>query len=284
MTPAERVADRTWSMLGQAKELRVRFGEETLTDLLVLDMLSHTHGLAKGFQLEQTTKLQESQRGADLVVIVRHPTGRCSRLALQAKKLFLEDDRYRSFGDVGKSIAQLEKLEKYAQEISALPLYLLYNHSRTAQYPEHWHCCRGSSSFDVGQLGCTLVPSRHILRMLNRRAPPYRNFDRAHNVSRSIPWRCAFDCPTAEKTLKQMGDAGGSNQYPWFEPNEAAWPEWLFCKSGPLLESEDVDRIRHDIPEVTRSDADDAPLLPTGSDDRLSPARLLLVDRARATE
>ena len=51
MTPAERVADRTWTMLGQAKELRVRFGEETLTDLLVLDMLSHTHGLAKGFQL-----------------------------------------------------------------------------------------------------------------------------------------------------------------------------------------------------------------------------------------
>ena len=41
LTPAECVAERTWSTLGLAKQLRARFGEETLTDLLVLDMLPH---------------------------------------------------------------------------------------------------------------------------------------------------------------------------------------------------------------------------------------------------
>lgn len=41
LTPAERVAQRTWSTLGRAKELRARFGEETLTDLLVLGKLPH---------------------------------------------------------------------------------------------------------------------------------------------------------------------------------------------------------------------------------------------------
>jgi len=47
MTPAERFAQRTWSMLGLAKQLRARFGEETLTDLLVLDMLPQERASAR---------------------------------------------------------------------------------------------------------------------------------------------------------------------------------------------------------------------------------------------
>ena len=54
MTPAEHVAQRTWSTLGRANRLRARFGEETLTDLLVLDMLPHRR--ARGFWLLSTTK------------------------------------------------------------------------------------------------------------------------------------------------------------------------------------------------------------------------------------
>ena len=85
MTPAERVAQRTWSTLGRAQQLRARFGEETLTDLLVLDMLPHQR--TRGFWLRPTTKHAEHWCGADLFVAVRHPTGRWSRFALQAKKL-----------------------------------------------------------------------------------------------------------------------------------------------------------------------------------------------------
>ena len=279
-TPAARFAQRTWSMLGLAKELRARFGEETLTDLLVLDMLPHEQ--ARGFRLDPTTKLEESQWGADLLVAVRHPNRRCSRLVLQAKKLFTEDDTYRSFRAVTKSIAQLDKLEQCAQQHSALPLYLLYNHSSTAQESKHWHC---PLDFDVGQLGCTLVPSWHIRQMLRNRPPPPRNFDRAHKIRQSIPWRCAFDCPDAENTLRLMGYAGhpetaldGPNQYPWFDPDEAAWPEWLFRESRPMLKPEDLDRIRNDLPKVTRFDADDAPLF-IESDEWLYPQRLLMVDR-----
>lgn len=278
MTPAERFAQRTWSRLGLAKQLRARFGEETLTDLLVLDMLPHER--ARGFQVDPTTKREESQWGADLLVAVRHPTRRWSRLALQAKKLFPEDDSYEMLNRVKDSIAQLTKLEQFAQQESALPLYLLYNHSSTAQASEHWHC---PLPFDVGQLGCTLLPSWHIRRMLCNGRP--RNFDRAHKVRQSIPWRCAFDCPAAEQTLKQMGYPGhpdtaldGPNHYPWFDPNEAAWPEWLFRESRPMLKFEDLDRIRNDLSRVTGSEADDAPLS-IGSEEWLYPARLLIVDR-----
>ena len=285
MTPAEHVAERTWSTLGRAKQLRVRFGEETLTDLLVLDMLPHQR--TRGFWLRPTTKPDEGWCGADLLVAVRHQTGRWSRFALQAKKLYPDDDRYRMLNRVQESIIQLEKLERFARQLHALPLYLLYNHSTTAQPSEHWHC---PQRFDVGQLGCTLVPSWHIRQMICR--PPPRNFDLAHKVSQSRPWRCAFDCPDAEKTLRQMAfRAGhrspaipldGHRQYDWsFEPMRPAWPERLFRTSRTQLTTKDVDRIRIEVSEFNRSVAEAVPRGPIKSEERwLYPARLLLVDRS----
>ena len=285
MTPAERVAERAWSTLGRAKDLRVRFGEETLTDLLVLDMLPHQR--ARGFWLRPTTRRAEASCGADLFVAVRHPTGRWSRFALQAKKLYPDDDKYRMLNRVQESIDQLARLEQFARQLHALPLYLLYNQSDTARPSEHWHCPR---SFDMRQLGCTLVPSWHIREMLRR--PPPRNFDRAHKISQSRPWRCAFDCPDAETTLRQMAfRAGhrspdtpfdGRSEYHWsFEPMEAAWPERLFSKSRTELTREDVDRIRSDLSAIYRSDADDRPRESIGPDERrLYPARFLIIDRS----
>lgn len=281
MTPAERVAERTWSTLRLAKQLRARFGEETLTDLLVLDMLPHRH--AKGFWLLPTTKPAEALCGADLFVAVRHRTGRWSRFALQAKKLY-PNDRYPMLNGGPRCASQLRKLERFARQLHALPLYLLYNHSNTVQPSEHWHCPR---DFDMGQLGCTLVPSWHIRQMICR--PPPRNFDQAHKVSQSRPWRCAFDCPDAETTLKQMAfRAGhrspdtlfeGHRQYKWsFEPMEDAWPEWLFQIPATQLTTKDVDQIRSDLDESYRSVAEDAPRESIGSDDRLYPARFLIVD------
>ncbi len=130
MTPAERVAQRTWYTLGRANQLRVRFGEESLTDLLLLDMLPHQH--TRGFLVVPPTKRDEGWCGADLLVAVRHQTGRWSLYALQAKKLYPED-RYRMLDRVSKSRTQLGKLECFARRYLALPLYLLYNHTNTVR-------------------------------------------------------------------------------------------------------------------------------------------------------
>ena len=48
MTPAEYVAQRTWNTLAHAQALRARLGEETLTDLLMLDMLPHRRVKSSG--------------------------------------------------------------------------------------------------------------------------------------------------------------------------------------------------------------------------------------------
>ena len=62
MTPSELVAQRTWILLGRAKALRAPFGEESLTDLLVLEMFGHQR--ARGLSLQPTTKQQEASCGA----------------------------------------------------------------------------------------------------------------------------------------------------------------------------------------------------------------------------
>ena len=284
MTPAERFAQRTWSTLGRANQLRARFGEETLTDLLVLDMLPHQR--ARGFWLRPTTKHEEHWCGADLFVAVRHPTGNWSRFALQAKKLY-PDDTYPMLNGGRKCARQLDKLERFARQLHALPLYLLYNHSNTAQSSEHWHC---PQPFAVGQLGCTLVPSWHVRSMISR--PPPRDFDLAHKICQSRPWRCAFDCPEAETSLIQMAfrtrrcdpntPRRGHRQYKWpCEPMEGAWPERLLQTSRTRLTTKDVDRIRSELSEFYRSVAEVAPRETFRSDERwLYPARLLIVDRS----
>ena len=283
MTPSERVAQRTWSTLGRSQQLRVRFGEETLTDLLVLDMLPHQR--TRGFWLSPTTKHTEHWSGADLLVAVRYPTGRWSRFAIQAKKLY-PNDKYPMLNGGRKCASQLDKLERFAQQFHALPLYLLYNHSNTAQPSKHWHC---SQPFDVGQLGCTLVPSWHIRRMIC--SPPPRDFDLAHSVSQSKPWRCAFDCPDAETSLIQMAfrtrhpdpntPCVGEPQYDWpFEPMEKEWPERLFRTSMEQLTRKDVDQIRTELFEFDRSVARYVQRDFFESEERwLYPARLLIVDR-----
>ena len=284
MTPAERVAQRTWSTLGRARQLRARFGEETLTDLLVLDMLPHQR--ARGFWLRSTTKHAEAWCGADLFVAVRHPTRRWSRFALQAKKLYPTDE-YPLLNGGSKCISQLDKLERFARQLHALPLYLLYNHSNAVQPSEHWHCLQ---PFSVDQLGCTLVPSWHIRRMIFR--PPPRNFDLAHKANQARPWRCAFDCPDAETSLMQMAfrtrhrrsgtPPAGDAQYDWrFEPMADAWPDRLFDTSVTQLTRKDVDQIRGELSAFNRSVAEAAAQDSFRSDERwLYPARLLIVDRS----
>ena len=68
MTPAERIASDTWRRLGQADLLGARLGEETFTDLLVLDMLPHRS--MNAFCIHHPTKPQESLIGADLLICI----------------------------------------------------------------------------------------------------------------------------------------------------------------------------------------------------------------------
>ncbi len=197
MTPAERIASDTWRRLGQADLLGARLGEETLTDLLVLDMLPHRS--MNAFSIHHPAKPQESLIGADLLICIRYLGGLGRRLALQAKKLY-PTGRYDALDHKDTSgTRQIDKLDRFARSWGAIPAYLLYNHVDPLPFhAPYWYCCRDRVA---EQLGCTLVPSWRIRQAIRNRGG--RTFPSIHGHESSRPWRCVFDC---DKPIEQVDE------------------------------------------------------------------------------
>ena len=250
MTPAEQIAEDTWGRLKQSWDVQVRLGEETLTDLLILDFTRSMEGRTRLFQ---STKSQESRRGTDLEIRIHAGGNRAAAFAVQAKKLDQADGRYRLDA---KAKSQLDILETYSQSVRAIPLYLLYNYVNRYEIQPYWHCCQ---CLDERQLGCTLVPSWNIRQAIQVRA---KKFDAIHTSCAALPWRCLFDCragrdhrflPAACRSLSAFPGSflplDDVQNYDWvhFEPVDGGWPDWMWSRDNPTLSDEDVERLRHEI-------------------------------------
>jgi len=200
-TVAEQIAQDTWARLGLSRHFKTRLGEETLTDLLVLDLVSRLP--SRDLRVFPTSKIKEATQGTDLVVCVHKGGTKADVYAIQAKKLY-PSGRYGALKarSGNTSRLQIDTLERYAKAINAIPLYLLYNYvGSAATCKKCWHCCQTA---DQEQLGCTLAPSWRIRRAILLRR---RTFDNIHSgrdnwtkrIDQSaLPWRCAFDCPNGQ--------------------------------------------------------------------------------------
>ena len=252
MTPAEQIAEDTWGRLKQARDVQVRLGEETLTDLLILDFTRSMKGRTRLFQ---STKSQESRRGTDLEIRIHAGGNRATAFAVQAKKLDQAKEHYRL--DT-KAKSQLDILETYSRSVRAIPFYLLYNYVARHKIQPYWHCCQCP---DERQLGCSLVPSWNIRQAIQVRA---KKFDAIHTSCAALPWRCLFDCraggdhrllPAARRSLSAFPgsflplDVDDVQNYDWvqFQPVAGGWPEWMWSRDNPTLSDEDVERLRHGI-------------------------------------
>ena len=231
--PAERIARDTWGRLKLSRELQTRLGEETLTDLLVLDFVRLMDCRAKLFQ---STKIQESKRGTDLEIRIHAGGNRAIAFALQAKKLN-RDERYVGFKAKVNSHKPLQRevLENYAETVCAVPLYLLYNYVCRDELGSFWNCL-GCPDEEVEQLGCTVVPSRIIRRAGCKRGRS--NFDWIHKSKVALPWRCLFDCPH-HCTLRYDSE--------YNRPVDGGWPDWLWSQDGTTFSDDDVERLRDEI-------------------------------------
>lgn len=262
-TVAERIAESTWNRLREAQRLHeaqrlyVRLGEETLTDLLVLDFLGSSPSHIK---FVQTTKLQEAEQGTDLVVYVRRDANKADIYAVQAKRLSITG-RYDSLNHrSGKTQQwQIDVLERYAEEQKAIPLYLLFNYVDD-QSAMRWHCCR--QTIDKRQFGCTLVPSWQIRKAILKRGD--RTFDYIHSDRAALPWRCAFACRNnqtawdrirekAEESHRELfsGSRGASlRSFPYdqytnmdFRSGAREWPSDLWDSDISFPSAEEVRRL-----------------------------------------
>ena len=284
MTPAARISSDTWRRLGRAHLLGARLGEETLTDLLALEMLHFQNSNA--FRVFHPTRHQESCWGADLLVWIRRRSGLSRFLAIQAKKLYPNGSYTALNHHVSPGVRQIDLLDAFAHQYRAIPLYLLYNHFDSGNPASYWHCCK---PFDIEQLGCTLVPSWKIDRAIKRRGQ--RTFTAIHGTAPSRPWRCAFDCDHPERQLTALAtdpepelpvevarpeDAQADAPDPYPEPLRINLPDSLLRTTEPLS-STTFDQLRRQMDEQAGTASRDKTV---SGHDPLYPRKLLIVDNA----
>ena len=214
----------TWERLGYVRDSfesrgvlgPVRFGEETITDLLMMEIYAQGSTLA---HFKQTSKPDESMWGTDFELWVGSEQLGWFRFAIQAKKLDLRTDRYSSLKQSNSNGRQIDLLEQYAQLNRAASLYCLYNHSVYVNERQHWHCCTVPT--DLKELGCTVTPSSNI------RAAIYqwggRNFESIHRKKDTLPLKCLVSCPMVRYSLEVMSGSTSHTsllqETPLFDPS-----------------------------------------------------------------
>ena len=186
----EELARATFGRLKSAKELEISQGEETITDIILLEMARLK---PLGMRVIKVTKSEESIRGIDWDWWIRRPDGQWAHLAVQAKKLSPDAGVYGSLGHKVRGIRQVELLEHYAKNYPqqpAVPVYCLYNFRFGLGQNIAWHC---RLPRDETQLGCTITPLPNVVNALKKRGG--RTFDALNVHIDTVPWRCVL-CPS----------------------------------------------------------------------------------------
>ena len=183
----ESLAKQTWDRIKDGYELEISQGEETITDLNLLEI--KRSGI-RSFQVVKLTKAEEAIKGIDWEWWIGSESQGWLRYAIQAKKIQVESQIYNSLGHKVDGIPQIDLLETYARKVTAIPLYCLYNYAQNPIPSQHWHC---SFPYDEKQLGCTVTPSKIIRQAMSVRG--CRNFNHIHTQNETIPWSCLLKCP-----------------------------------------------------------------------------------------
>ena len=106
----ETLAEDTWENLREAKPLCIRFGEETITDTLMLELRR------KGFTVfKQTSLHDEAKYGTDFECWVGSDSTGWVGYAIQAKKLNFRTGTYQTLGHVVKG--PREEANRYIEGI-----------------------------------------------------------------------------------------------------------------------------------------------------------------------
>ena len=143
LTLFEYIARTTWEWLGQARQLKLSFSEETVTDIAAPQIAGAASNQVK---VSKTTRQQEKLYGIDWMWFIGNPRQGYSRYAVQAKKITLDSSANFSYrlrrrvSRIPGSEFQMERLEQFAMRARAIPLYCFYNNVNSALATGYWHC------------------------------------------------------------------------------------------------------------------------------------------------
>ena len=208
----------TWQCLSYVKDSyknrgtpgAMRFGEETITDLMNMDLYVQGSTL---ILFKQTPKHIEAISGTDFELWLGTDQLGWYRFAIQAKKLDLRTDRYPSLTQSNSNGSQVALLEHFANANHAAPLYCLYNYTENADESKHWQCCNAyPNRNDLSELGCSVTSSSTIRKAINIHGA--KNFHCIHSKPNTLPWRCLVSCPMILRSLENMSDRAKKGRLP----------------------------------------------------------------------
>lgn len=193
-----KVCDDIWNRLKISLQLGINQGEETISDNLILYIAQYHF---RDIRVIQTPKNKESVQGTDWEWWIGNNCKGWLRYAIQAKKLYSKENRYKSLkhtvGSAPNQVYQHDILENYSNVNNAIPLYVFYNYIEKDDYNVFWHCCL---SIDESKLGCTVTPLRNVKTAISHYG--FRTFDTIHQFQETIPLRCLVCCQNISATYR----------------------------------------------------------------------------------
>jgi hypothetical protein len=238
----ERLAAWIWTTIPSAANEGVSWGEQTLTEHLLLEIkcAKLPNVWIRQYPpdpMNAGTKLREDVTGLDWEWWIGSDRRRWLRFAVQAKKLDLKSQRYEKLKHMVGTVAQHDILARYAEDNEAIPLYCLYNYVQNLDAGQGWQCCINSGRPE--QLGCTLTPLIAVREALEKRGK--RTFAYFHSQPSTIPWRCLVKCPNLRPIIDN---------------------HWGGCNPKDHLPAE-IESLRHEIQTASRGPGSDSLMPPT---------------------
>lgn len=235
----ENLASATWQRICLGKAYKISQGEETITDLNLLEL---ARANCPEINIIKTPKTKEPDIGTDWEWWIGNNRLGWLRYAVQAKKIEPKSTRYDALRHEVRGTPQIDILEKYAREKGSIPLYCFYNYLEDNSLGRYWHC---NFSYKVNQFGCTVTPSKNVRTALSQYGT--KNFRFLHDFDNTKPWRCLVSCPSMLK-IYQTGSVIGTS---WGFENVIVYPnlppELVTARETGFLEEFSSDFYSRDI-------------------------------------
>ena len=146
------ISIETWNRMEFAHKMKFKFSETTITENLLYKINQFNITSCSNF-IEIYEAKNEKRNGNDLEMYLEIYPDVYIFLAIQAKKLYIKEEKYKTINHKVGSTPQIELLLKYAKSKKGIPLYLLYNYNNkfSHKYKEIY--------------GCSIVKAKYIKKV-----------------------------------------------------------------------------------------------------------------------
>lgn len=189
----DRLATEVWSTIQLAHQQKMSLGEETITDLVLLDLATrHPADVV----VHKFSKREEATTGADWEWWFT-AGGLWWGMRIQAKILNPATLRYTSLRHRNRKKLQINALLATAQARGLYAAYCFYNYWDPTRFAPTSACVSGRSS---PAHGCTLADASYVKRTLLGAKRSDQLFDL---LPGSYPWSCPLCCAVVQGNLAE---------------------------------------------------------------------------------